>query len=405
MTDTHRPFEDPRALEGRTILQIIPELDAGGAERTTIDIAEGLVRGGARALVATEGGRLVGELHAKGGLWLPFPARTKNPVAMLLNIGRLVRLIRSERVSIVHARSRAPAWSALAAARATGRSFVTTYHGSYSGSSAPKVLYNSIMARGDVVIANSHYTADLIRQQHRQVADRIRVIHRGTDMTAFSPAAVTPDRVERMRRSWLVAPDQKVVLLAARLTGWKGQRVLIDAAAILIRGGLKDVAFILAGDPQGRAAYVKELDEQIARNGLTGIVRRVGHVIDMQAAFLAANVVTVPSTEPEAFGRVAVEAQAMGTPVIVSELGAVPETVLTPPQVRPEQRTGWRIPPGDAAALAEAIAMAIALRPSARDGLAERARRHVEAHFSLEAMVADTLDVYAALLQALPDPH
>ena len=405
MTDTPRPLADPHALEGRTILQIIPDLDAGGAERTTIDIAEGLVRAGARALVATEGGRLVGELHAKGGLWLPFPARTKNPLSMMLNVGRLVRLVRAERVSIIHARSRAPAWSALAAARATGCGFVTTYHGSYSGTSAPKVLYNSIMARGDVVIANSHYTADLIRQQHRPAAERIRVIHRGTDLTAFSPAAVTPERVERMRRSWLVAPDQKVVLLAARLTGWKGQRVLIDAAAILARGGLKDAAFILAGDPQGREAYVKDLDEQIAKNGLTGIVRRVGHVTDMQAAFLAANVVTVPSTEPEAFGRVAVEAQAMGTPVVVSELGAVPETVLTPPQVRPEHRTGWRVPPGDAPALAEAISVALALRPSARDGLAERARRHVEAHFSLEAMVADTLDVYAALFQSMPDHH
>lgn len=405
MPDSTRPFADPHALEGRTILQVIPDLDAGGAERTTIDIAEALARIGARALVATEGGRLVGELHAKGGLWLPFPARTKNPLSMLLNVGRLLRIIRSERVAIVHARSRAPAWSALAAARATGCGFVTTYHGSYAGKSAPKVLYNSVMARGDVVIANSHYTADLIRQQHRPAAGSIRVIHRGTDLSAFSASAVTPDRVERMRRSWLVAPDQKVVLLAARLTGWKGQRVLIDAAAILVRRGLRDAAFILAGDPQGREAYVKELDEQIAQNGLTGIVRRVGHVADMQAAFLAANVVTVPSTEPEAFGRVAVEAQAMGTPVVVSELGAVPETVLSPPEVRPELRTGWRVSPGDATALAEAVEVALALRPSARDALAERARRHVETHFSLERMVADTLDVYAALVQARPDHH
>lgn len=393
------PSPADRALEGRTVLQIIPDLEAGGAERTTIDIAEALTRAGARALVATTGGRLVGELQAKGGIWLPFPASTKNPMAMLLNAGRLARIIREEKVAIVHARSRAPAWVALAAARATGCGFVTTYHGSYSGTSAPKVLYNSVMTRGDVVIANSHYTADLIRRQHGTTPVKLRVIHRGTDFAQFAPSAVGMERVDRMRRSWLVAPGQKVVLLPGRLTAWKGQRVLIDAAAILRQQGLKDTVFVLAGDPQGREAYVRELDARIAETGLTGIVRRVGHVTDMPAAYLAAQVVAVPSTEPEAFGRVAVEAQAMGTPVVVADLGAVPETVLAPPEVRPEARTGWRVPPADAAALADALGHALALRPSARDGLAMRARSHVETHFSLARMVSDTLDVYAALLE------
>lgn len=393
------PHAPASALSGRTILQIIPELEAGGAERTTVDIAEALAAAGARALVATEGGRLVGELQAKGGIWLPFPAATKNPVSMLFNVGRLSRIIRAEKVEMIHARSRAPAWVGLAAARAAGIGFVTTYHGSYSGKSPPKVLYNSVMARGDVVIANSHYTAELIRAQHHTQAEKLRVIHRGTDMNAYSPEAVAPERVERLRRAWLVAPEQRVVLLAARLTGWKGQRVLIDAAALLRRRGLKDVVFILAGDPQGREAYVRELDERVASAGLTGIVRRVGHVTDMPAAFMAAQVVTVPSTEPEAFGRVAVEAQAMGAPVIVSDLGAVPETVLAPPEVRPEFRTGWRVPPGEADALAEGIEMALALRPSARVALAGRARAHVEANFSLQRMIADTLDVYVAVLE------
>ena len=399
------PLTPASVLEGRTILQIIPDLEAGGAERTTIDIAEALNRCGARALVATEGGRLVGELQAKGGVWLPFPAKTKNPFSMMVNVPRLKKIIREENVAIVHARSRAPAWVGLAAARATGCGFVTTYHGSYSGKSAPKVLYNSVMARGDVVIANSHYTADLIRQQHRIPPGRLRVIHRGTDMSVYAPAAVSAERVERMRQSWLVEPGQKVVLLAARLTGWKGQRLLIEAAAILRQRDITDAVFVLAGDPQGREAYVRELDDMISRYQLGGIVRRVGHVTDMPAAYLAASIVTVPSTEPEAFGRVAVEAQAMGTPVIVSELGAVPETVLAPPEAKPEARTGWRVPPKDANALAEAIEMALALRPSARDALAARARRHVESQFSLDRMVADTLDVYVALLQNNARPH
>src|SRR5919202_1058400 len=170
-------------LAGRTILQIIPELSAGGAERTAIDIAAGLAAVGARALVATDGGRLVGELQAKGGMWAPFPARTKNPLKMLRNVRRLARLCHEEGVALVHARSRAPAWVALGATRALNLPFVTTYPGSYSGRSSVKLLHNSVMARGDAVIANSHYTADLIRSAYPQAGPRIRVIHRGTDLS------------------------------------------------------------------------------------------------------------------------------------------------------------------------------------------------------------------------------
>jgi glycosyltransferase involved in cell wall biosynthesis len=393
------PTSQFHPLAGRTILQIIPELEAGGAERTTVDIAEGLAQLGARALVATEGGRLVGELQAKGGVWVPFPAATKNPFSMLVNVRRLARICHNEGVALIHARSRAPAWVALGAARSLNIPFVTTYHGSYAGRSSVKVLYNSVMARGDTVIANSHYTGDLIRSLYPQANDRVRVIHRGTDFSVFSPSAIAPDRVEALRRSWNVAPHERVVLLAARLTGWKGQRVLIEAAAKLRDAGVRDVTYILAGDPQGRDSYVRDLDGLIEARNLKGIVRRVGHCTDMPAAFLAASLVTVPSTEPEAFGRSAVEAQAMGTPVIVSDLGAVPETVLSPPAVAPHERTGWRIPPGDADALAQALGEALGLGASARIALGARARAHVEQHFSLERMVSSTLDVYSAQLE------
>ncbi|MHB2167331.1 glycosyltransferase family 4 protein [Alsobacter sp. R-9] len=387
-------------LAGRTILQVVPTLDAGGVERTTVDIAAALAAVGARPMVATQGGRLVGELQAKGGLFLPFPAATKNPLSMLANARRLQAICRDEGVDIVHARSRAPAWSALLAARRLRLPFVTTYAGAYGGRSAAKVLYNSVMARGDVVIANSHYTADLITRMHPFAREHVRVIHRGTDLKAFSPAAVAPERVERLRTTWGVDPDRRIILLAARLTGWKGQTVLVEATRKLLDGGVRDVTVILAGDPQGRDGFVKDLDALIARHALQDVVKRVGHCSDMPAAFLAAALVTVPSTEPEAFGRSAVEAQAMGAPVIVSDHGAVPETVLAPPQVHASARTGWRVPPGDAGALAEAMAAALAMGASARDALAQRARAHVEAHFSLEGMIADTLDVYAALLGA-----
>jgi glycosyltransferase involved in cell wall biosynthesis len=386
-------------LAGRTILQIIPELEAGGAERTTVDIAEGLVEAGARALVATEGGRLVGELQAKGGTWIAFPAATKNPLSMALNVQSLVNILKRDRVDIVHARSRAPAWVAYAACRITKLPFVTTYHGSYSARSAAKNLYNSVMARGDVVIANSDYTANLIRTAHPQARDRLRVVPRGTDFQRFTAHAVAPERVQALRTQWSIGPHQRIVLLAGRLTAWKGQRVLIDAARLLVDRGVGDVSFIMAGDAQGRDDYARSLHGAIAAAGLEKQVHIVGHVVDMPAALLAAAVVTVPSTQPEAFGRVAVEAQAIGAPVVVSDLGAVRETVLAPPDVAPEQRTGWRVPASDPVALADAIEAVLALRPSARDALSQRARAHVELQFSLDRMVARTLDIYSAIIE------
>ncbi|RFB79141.1 glycosyltransferase family 4 protein [Methylovirgula sp. 4M-Z18] len=390
---------DVRAtLAGRTILQIIPALDAGGAERTTVDMAAALAEVGARALVASTGGRLVSELQAKGGTWLPFPAKSKNPIAMALNVRKLMHLIRQEGVDILHARSRAPAWVALGAVRRTGTPFVTTYHGAYSGKSSLKLRYNSVMARGDAVIANSAYTASLIARNYPQAAARTVIIHRGTDFRAFRPTAVDPQRVANLRKAW-GAEGERIVLLPGRLTGWKGQRVLIAAAEQLMRQGLSGVHFILAGDEQGRTGYAKELDQLIAKGGLTGIVKRIGHCADMPAAYMAAAVVVVPSTEPEAFGRTSAEAQAMGVPVVVSDLGAMPETVLAPPEVPDEQRTGWRVPPGDATALAEAIQRALGLGASMREAMAYRARIHVESLFSLEQMCASTLEVYARLLQ------
>ena len=391
-----RAFAETRPnLSGRTVLQILPRLGAGGAERTTLDVAAALVQAGARALVACDGGRWVSELQAQGGVWLPFPAASKNPLAMLLNVRKLARLIVEERIDVVHARSRAPAWVALGASRIVARPLVTTYHGAYNGGSALKLRYNSVMARGDVVIANSHFTADMIARLYPFARERLHVIHRGTDLRVFSPGAVDPGRVTKLREAWGVAPQDRIVLLAARLTGWKGQRLLIEAAAKL---QLEGVRYVLAGDHQGRDGYVRELDRLIANKGLQGVVLRVGHCADMPAAFLAATVVTVPSTEPEAFGRSAVEAQAMGAPVVVSDLGAVPETVLSPPDCGPEARTGWRIPPSDADALADALKAALSLGATARDAMARRARAHVERHFSLERMTQETLRVYGSVL-------
>jgi glycosyltransferase involved in cell wall biosynthesis len=386
-----------RALAGRTILQIVPDLQSGGAERAAIDIAQALHEAGARALVATAGGRLVSELQAKGGVWLPFPAATKNPLAMAFNSARLARILRAEGVDIVHARSRACAWVAYYAARRAGVRFVTTYHSLYGGSSAIKLRYNSIMAAGDAVIANSQFTASHIAALYPDAAARVAVIARGVDLRAFSPAAVEPARVERARAAFGAAPHQQIVLAPARLSARKGHLVLIEAAKRLVAEGCADVRFVCVGDAPN-AAFRQSVATHISRAGLADVVLTPGYWADMPAAYLAAAVAVVPSITPEAFGRVAVEAQALGAPVVVSDGGAAVETVLAPPQAPASEATGWRVPAGDAAALAQAIRAALELRPSERDALTARARSHVQAHFSIERMCAATLDIYAGLL-------
>jgi glycosyltransferase involved in cell wall biosynthesis len=383
----------------RTVLQILPSLETGGAERTAVDVAAALVAAGHRALVASEGGRLVAELAAAGAEHLTFPAATKNPLAMLANADRLAALIRREGVDLVHARSRAPAWVALIAARRTGVPFVTTFHGAYGETNRLKNLYNSVMARGDTVIANSAWTADLIARRHPFAVGRIVTIPRGGDLAAFAPEAVSAERRAAVATQFGLGPadGRPLVLQLARLTGWKGQRVLIEAAALLARRGMPFTA-ILAGDAQGRDGYAADLARRIASAGLGDRVRLVGHCADVPAALALASVVAVPSTEPEAFGRAAVEAQAAGVPVVASDLGAAAETILAPPTTPAEERTGWRVPPGDAEALADALVEALSLDALSRSDFAARARAHVATAYGVAAMTAATLAVYDRLL-------
>lgn len=386
-------------LSGRTVLQIIPALGMGGAERIVLALAAALADVGARSLVACEDGSMISELQAKGGIWLPFPTKTKNPVAMALNVPKLTQLMRSEGVDLVHAHSRAPAWVALVACGYTKKPFVTTFHSSYGGSGGAKSLYNSVMTRSDAIIAHSEYTAGLIAKAFPTAQSRVRVIGAGVDFHDFSPSMVSPERVSAVREGWNVAAHEHIVLLPARLIGAKGHKALIEAAKILSDRGLTQTRFILAGDAQGRSTYAKELDTLIAKYELQGIVRRVPAYRDLPASFLSAALVVVPSAEPEAFGLTAVEAQALGTPVIVPNIGAVAETVLAPPEVAPHLRTGWRVPPNDPRALAEVILSALSLGASAKDGLSMRAREHVTRRFALERMTSETMDLYAALIK------
>lgn len=380
-----------------TILQIIPQLETGGAELSTIEIAEAVTRAGGRAIVLSEGGRLLDRLAEAGGEFMAFPAKTKNPATILLNAQRIASIARRENVSLIHARSRAPAWSALIAARKLGLPFVTTYHGAYNEKSKLKNWYNGVMARADVVIANSRYTADLVQSRYGTPSSKLRVIYRGVDLRRFDPTAVSAERIAALKAKWGASERTRVVLQAARLTHWKGQGHLVSLAARM-REKFPDVLFVFAGDDQGRSGYRAELDQKIAAQGLGNAVRLVGHEDDIPAAFAAAHVAFVGSIEPEAFGRAAAEAQAMGCPVISTNIGAPPETVLAPPRVTADQRTGWLVTPGDLDEYEAALSEALSLDDAQRAAIAARARQHVVANFTTANMQRQTLGVYAELL-------
>ena len=382
-----------------TILQIIPRLDTGGAELSAIEINEAVVRGGGRSIVATEGGRMADRIAADGGELVIMQAGSKNPLRMAANIQSLARLIRTEGVDLIHARSRAPAWSAFAASSQTAKPFVTTYHGAYAEKGPIKRLYNSVMARSDIVIANSHYTSRLIQSRYGIPDARIRVIHRGVDEARFNPSSVTPERIQDLRTQFAIGANDQVIVQAARLTSWKGQSVLIDAAAQLARTSqLGNAVVLLIGDDQGRDDYTQRLTAQIKGYGLEQAIRLGGHVDDIPAALMLAWVSVIASTEPEAFGRSVTEAAAMGCPAIATDIGAPPETVKAPPHVGLSEATGWLVAPGDADALSRQLKQALMLSSTERAAMGARARTHALKHFSLTSMKRATLSVYDELL-------
>ena len=374
------------------ILQVIPALETGGAERTTLDVAAALVREGFTALVASRGGRMEDELAKSGGELIRMEAASKSPRVMLSNALSLRDLIRKRNVSLIHARSRAPAWSALTAASMADIPFVTTYHGIYNAGNPLKRFYNSVMIRADAVIANSQWTADHILREHKRKPKRLVVIPRGVDLEVFDPAAMPPDRTAQMRKEWGVGEDDFVALLPGRLTRWKGQGVLIDALALLkAQGALGNARAISAGVAQGRDDYEKELREKIETAGLSAHVFIVGHVSDMATAYAASDVVISASTDPEAFGRVAPEASAMAKPVIATDHGGARETVLT-------NVSGFLVPPGDAEALARALERVIATPPHGRVNMGMAGRAHIIRNYSRERMCNETIELYRALI-------
>lgn len=375
------------------VLQVTPELETGGVERTTIEMAEAITRAGGLALVASAGGRLEPDLEAAGGELLRMPLASKNPLTMAINARRLAGEARARGVRLIHARSRAPAWSALWVARRLSVPFVTTFHGIYNAKSDLKRAYNGVMAKGDIVIANSDYTRAHVLREYDLPPEKVVAIPRGVDLEAFDPGAVDPQRVANLRAAWKTepAPGKLNLILPARLTRWKGQTLLVEAMARAQRSHPGAFRAILAGDDQGRVSYVSELQAAITAAGLEEAILLAGHVSHMPTAFAACDAAIFPSLDPEAFGRGAVEAAAMGLPVIAAGHGGLAETVL-------DGETGFLVTPGDPDALAEAMIRLLEMGHEGRAKLGEAGQKRARALYSKAALQASTLQVYDRLL-------
>jgi len=375
------------------IMQIIPELGPGGAEQGCIDIAAELVRAGSRAIVVSHGGPRVHELERSGATHIKLPVHSKNPLTIWRNIARLKKIIKNYNVDIVHVRSRAPAWSALKACQKmkpkTGVRFMSTCHAPYNISGKLKRFYNAAITRGERVIAISRHVQNYLLENYEIDQRNIRLVHRGIALDRFHPTCVTPAQIIKVSNEWRLPEGTNVILLPGRITRWKGHHVLIEAMEKIAQ---KDVFCVLLGSDQGRKEYRAELEQTINDKGLGGRVRIVDHCDDMPAAYMLSTIVVSASTDPEGFGRIPIEAQAMGRPIIATDHGGAQETII-------KNQTGWLVPPCDSNALKDAIEEALRLNQEQRNILAGNAMTHIAQNFTREKMVDETLNVYAELLQ------
>ena len=373
------------------IVQILPALNRGGVERGTVEIAKAVIDRGYKAVVISNGGLLESQLTRMGATVHRLPVHSKNPLKWPFIRSKLSEILRAEGADIVHVRSRAPAWIALPVAARLSLATVSTIHSKFAPKNALKHLYNRKMLKADAVIAISDFIKSIIAThyaQHKSEED-VTVIHRGVDTVVFDPASVTQQRIIREAERLNLPEEGSVVMLPARPTSWKGHEVLIRAVAALNR---PDVTLLLVGAGDGPPRFIAALEQLARKTGLDGRLRIATGSNDMPAAFMLADVIAMPSTVPEPFGRVAVEAGAMGRPVVAFNHGGAVESVL-------DGKTGWLAKPNDVEALTSALTSALDLSQTDRARLAKRARAHITKFFSKEKMCQKTMEIYDNLLQ------
>jgi glycosyltransferase involved in cell wall biosynthesis len=384
-----------RAIDPLAVLIVVPTLDMGAADRGTLDLVGILASAGHRPIVVSRGGRLQPLVEAAGGEVIQARADSQNPFVMLRNAVLLARLVRSRGCNVIHAHGRAPAWSAFLAARLTGVPFLTTWYKGFREQNRFKRFYNSVMARGDRIVAVSDQIAELIHNRYRTPAGRVVVMAASVDLDRFDPAAVSLERIQAVRRAWGVGPQTKVILVVGRLLRRKGHDVVVRAARRLKDMGLKDFLCVFVGDDQGRSRYTGELWDLVESTNTADVTRLAGAIDDLPAAYAASTLVLSAALQEEGLQRAILEAGAMARPVVVSDLGAGPELVRTPPSVPEDRMTGLRFAAGDDAALAASLIRLFSLAPDQRKAMGARGREWVAAHFNSRVVTDATLQLYA----------
>jgi glycosyltransferase involved in cell wall biosynthesis len=397
-TDHYDTHASPHTLAGATILQIVPALREEPVARTALIVAAGLLQAGTRALVAAEDGPLAAELQALGGEFIPLVNATANPLKLWQGARKLEGLIASEHIEVVHAQSIGGAWIASTAAAKVAVWLVTTLP-DVPAPPGLRAYWAGALARGDRVIAPSNYAAAPVAARYGLPRERVAVVPRSIDTAAFDPDAVAPERIEALRKAWRIPPDARILLVPGRVAPSNGQLILPEVARAMLDAQLRGFVFVLAGEHRSFAKYARSVADEAKAKGVQGLIRFTGHCRDMPAALAAADTVVVPAIEPPMLGRVLAQAQAMGRPVVTSNVGLLPEQVVTPPDMPEDVRTGWVAKAGDAQEFASALGTAFALDDTAYRTMAARARQFAQYMFSPEGVAAATLDVYNSLLQ------
>lgn len=397
------PDTQPQAVVQASVLIVVPTLDVGAADAGAVELVRILAGAGYHPVVVSRAGRLVADVTAAGGDFVPLDVGSNNPAMMLRNAIKLTRMARERRCGVIHAFGRAGAWSAFIAARLCGIPFVTSWYKGYREQNVFKRLYNSIMARGDRVIASSEQIAQLINDRYGTSWKKITVVSCSIDLDRFDPEKITRERIDAMRSAWGVKRDTKVILITGRILRRKGHHVVVKAVKRLKAMGLKDFLCVFVGEDRGRTRYTGELWDLVLSTGTMDVIRMAAPVADMPAAYAAASVVVSAAIQPEGVQRAILEAQAMARPVIVSDLGAGSDVVLTAPAVPESRIAGFRFHAGDDAALAAALIRLFSMPEPNRATIGRRGRDWVLGHFNADIVTEQTLRLYREIAGLSPD--
>jgi glycosyltransferase involved in cell wall biosynthesis len=377
------------------VLQVIPKLGYGGAETGCYDIAHYLPENDCGSFIVTSGGELLKFIDKKKVKIIKLPVHSKNPLIIFINFLALVVIILVKNISIVHARSRAPAWSCLLAAKITGRKFVTTFHGTYNFNNKIKKFYNSVMVRSDLIIAGSNFIFSHIKDNYTKYLNskkKLLVIFRGINVDYFDPTTKLDSDEKKLLKKWQIEKDKKIILLPGRLTGWKGQEVFIEAINLVnIELGYEAFYAVILGSDQGRDLYKKKLIRITEQHRLNNQVKFIDHCNDMALAYKASDIVISASIEPEAFGRVAVEAQSMEKPIIASDIGGSNETII-------DEKTGFLFESNNAKSLSKKILKVLSMDETLLQSIGKEGRKNIIQKFNVEKMCFSTYSEYKRIL-------